>query len=86
MGYYFRQQHELLLLAVRGEPPTPTPESRRASVIRSARGKHSEKPHEFYDLIEAMYPRASKVELFARNTRNGWSSWGNQVPSEPVSC
>ena len=34
----------------------------------------------FYELIERMYPRASKLELFARGpARPGWTSWGNQA-------
>ena len=78
MGYYFRQQHELLLVATRGKIPTPTTEHRPPSIIRSPRGAHSRKPESMYDMIEAMYPRLPKVELFARNTRSGWSRWGNQ--------
>jgi N6-adenosine-specific RNA methylase IME4 len=26
-----------------------------------------------------MYPDLPKIELFARNTREGWAVWGNQV-------
>lgn len=37
-GYFFRQQHELLLLAARGSPSAPAPSDRVASVIRSRRG------------------------------------------------
>ena len=29
-----------------------------------------------------MYPDLPKLELFARNTRPGWASWGNEVPRE----
>jgi len=78
-GYYFRQRHELLLLAVRGTPPTPLPRNRPDSVQEYPRTKHSEKPVAYYELIEAMYPNAAKVELFARQTRNGWDAWGNEV-------
>jgi len=79
MGYYFRQQHELLLVAVKGTPPMPTTSARPASVIRSPRGEHSAKPSIFYDLIEQMYPTFPKLELFARSTREGWAAWGNQM-------
>ncbi len=34
-GYFFRQQHELLLLAALGSPPAPAPSDRVTSVIRS---------------------------------------------------
>jgi N6-adenosine-specific RNA methylase IME4 len=79
MGYFVRQQHELMLIAKRGELPMPSPEARPSSVIESARGAHSEKPIEGYELIERMYPQLSKIELFARKTRPGWERWGNQI-------
>lgn len=80
MGYYARQQHELLLVASRGSIPVPEPENRPASVIRIKRdNEHSTKPHEFYSLIERMYPEYDRIELFARNARDGWAAWGNQA-------
>ena len=41
--------------------------------------KHSEKPHEFYGLIEGLYKTGKRIELFARNAREGWDAWGNEV-------
>lgn len=80
MGYYFRQRHELLLVATKGEPPTPPASERPDSVMEYPRGEHSAKPTEVQDLIDGMYPDFSKVELFARNNdRKGWTSWGNQA-------
>ena len=79
MGYYFRQQHELLLVAARGAPPMPAMGDRPASVIRAPRGDHSVKPEVFYRLIEQMYPTFPKLELFARSAREGWAVWGNQA-------
>jgi len=49
------------------------------SVVDARRGRHSEKPEVFYELIERMYPERSKLELFARRRRPGWSAWGNEV-------
>jgi N6-adenosine-specific RNA methylase IME4 len=79
MGYYARQQHELLLIGTRGTPGTPLPEARPPSVICESKGKLSAKPERFYEIIEAMYPAASKVELFCRSPREGWEVWGNEV-------
>jgi N6-adenosine-specific RNA methylase IME4/ParB-like chromosome segregation protein Spo0J len=79
MGYYARQQHELLLIATRGNIPTPKPEDRPASVVRERRpAEHSRKPARFAELIERMYPELQKVELFCRSPRDGWAAWGNQ--------
>ena len=81
MGYYARQQHELLLVAKRGNPPAPAPEDRPPSVISAPRTAHSAKPEEVYSILERLYPEVAKVELFARSRRPGWAAWGNQVPS-----
>jgi N6-adenosine-specific RNA methylase IME4/ParB-like chromosome segregation protein Spo0J len=83
MGNYVRQQHEHLLIARRGEIPTPAPDRRPSSVIRADRREHSRKPDEAYELIERMYPELPKIELFARNSRPGWNAWGNQAPEAP---
>lgn len=80
MGYYARQQHELLLIATRGNLPVPEPANRPNSVVRLRRDpEHSAKPHEFYHIIESMYPEYDRIELFARNGRDGWAAWGNQA-------
>jgi len=78
MGYYARQQHELLLIATRGELPTPRPENRPPSVLYGERTEHSRKPADAYDMIERMYPEYERIELFARNGRAGWRAWGNE--------
>jgi len=78
MGYYFRQRHELLLVATRGSIPTPAPGDRAESVIVESRKEHSAKPAKFAELIESMYPTLPRIELFCRSPRAGWAVWGNQ--------
>jgi N6-adenosine-specific RNA methylase IME4 len=78
LGYFVRNQHELLLIATRGDMPTPAPRHRPPSVITAPRREHSRKPDEAYELIERMYPELPKIELFARAAREGWTAWGNQ--------
>ena len=78
MGYYARQQHEIILIATRGNIPTPAPENRPPSIIIAERGRHSEKPQEFYGAIERMYPEYERLEMFARAPRAGWEVWGNE--------
>jgi len=78
MGYHARNQHELLLIARRGNMPPPEPGQQPPSVIRIDRGEHSSKPIEFYEIIERNYPGIGKIELFCRSPREGWSVWGNQ--------
>ena len=79
LGYLVRNQHELLLIATRGDIPTPPPARRPASVINAPRCEHSRKPDEAYALIEQMYHELPKIELFARRARPGWAVWGNEV-------
>jgi N6-adenosine-specific RNA methylase IME4/ParB-like chromosome segregation protein Spo0J len=79
LGYWVKNQHELLLIATRGNIPSPAPSRRPASVINAPRREHSRKPDEAYALIERMYPTLPKIELFARQTRPGWAAWGNEV-------
>lgn len=78
-GFWVRGEHEHVLICRRGKFPTPEPAQRRRSVIRGGRREHSRKPDEFQDWIEAAWPDASKVELFARQERPGWASWGNET-------
>lgn len=45
------------------------------------RGRHSEKPDEFFSLVERCSP-GPFLEMFSRAPRAGWSVWGNEVASD----
>jgi N6-adenosine-specific RNA methylase IME4/ParB-like chromosome segregation protein Spo0J len=80
LGRWHRGRHELLLVGTKGDFPAPEPEDCPESVIEAPRGRHSEKPACVYELLERMYPEASKLELFARGKpRPGWTAWGNEI-------
>jgi N6-adenosine-specific RNA methylase IME4 len=85
-GHWVRNQHELLLIARRGDMPTPLPADRPPSVIPAPRREHSRKPDEAYEVIERMYPDLPRIELFARNARAGWAAWGNQTEKFDVTA
>lgn len=79
MGYWFRGQHEDLLVAVKGNFSPPAPDRRFSSVISDIRTDHSVKPIAVYDMIEHMFPLGKYLELFARQKHNEkWHAWGNQ--------
>lgn len=82
MGYYCREQHELLLIARRGDIGFPDPSNRPGSVILARRTEHSRKPETVYEIIERMYPNQHYIELFARQKRLGWTAWGLEVQSD----
>lgn len=80
MGYYWRCRHEPILLGTRGHPGCPVPKDRPDSCFDARVGKHSAKPDEAMERIERMFPHLSRrIELFAREHRPGWVSWGHDV-------
>lgn len=82
-GYWFTGEHEILIVAVRGDPPCPAPGLQWPSVFVAPVAEHSEKPDRAYELIEAYFPTVPKLELNARVRREGWESWGAEVPDAP---
>jgi N6-adenosine-specific RNA methylase IME4 len=78
-GYWMREQHELLLIATRGEVPCPAPGMQFPSVIEAPRGEHSEKPAIVAEMIERYFPNVPRLEMFARAPREDWDVWGNEV-------
>lgn len=79
MGYWFRGQHEILMVATRGKVTSPPATLRISSVIRCKRGEHSRKPEYVRAMIEQWYPDAKRLEMFSRLKRPGWDSFGNEV-------
>lgn len=80
LGWYCRNQHELLLIAERGEMPLPAADIRPSSVLSFPRTTHSTKPQEIYNLIEKWYPNRKYLEVFGvNNNRPNWSVFGNNV-------
>lgn len=79
MGYYCRNQHELLLVCKRGDMPTPEAGGHISSVIQAPRTEHSVKPERAYEILEECWPDLPKLELFCRQPREGWAAWGNQA-------
>lgn len=78
IGRYFRGQHELCLFGVIGKQMT-LERSLRTVINEKVRG-HSRKPRKMYELIEkaSLPPR---LEMFAREKREGWDAWGLEVPN-----
>ena len=75
LGFWTRANPEPCLLATRGRP------RRRAGdvpkLLLAPRREHSRKPEEAYGRIERLLP-GPYLELFARQSRPGWDSFGNQ--------
>ena len=79
VGFYFRNVTELVLFGVRGKNARTGPAGRRqVNLLGTRKREHSRKPDELYDLIEACSP-GPRLELFARGSRPGWTTWGDQA-------
>lgn len=74
LGYYLRNSHELVAFGVRGSPG-PFKVRNRTTWFVEDRQKHSKKPDlNLEELTDGPY-----LELFAREERPGWTSWGLEV-------
>jgi N6-adenosine-specific RNA methylase IME4 len=75
-GYWTRSNSEVCLLATRGQPKRVNTDVRQAIV--APRRQHSRKPDGIHERIERLVA-GPYLELFARQKRDGWTTWGNQT-------
>jgi len=79
VGFYFRNVTEMILFGVRGKNArTKAPARSQVNFLATRKREHSRKPDEQYPIIEACSP-GPFLEMFARGTRQGWTTWGNQA-------
>jgi N6-adenosine-specific RNA methylase IME4 len=78
VGFYFRNVTELCLFGVRGSLRTAQPGRRQVNLLPTRKGIHSRKPQELYEVVEAC-SFGPFIELFARQPREGWTAWGNEL-------
>ena len=72
-------QIETCYVAKRGTIPKPRGSRNERQFVTELRGKHSAKPSEVRERITRMFPKQSKIELFARKRATGWDSWGDEL-------
>lgn len=75
-GYWTRANTEFCLLATRGHPKRIHRDVMQA--ILEPRREHSRKPPCVHGRIERLV-YGPYLELFAREERRGWTTWGNEV-------
>lgn len=71
MGHHTRSNVELMLLGVRGKGVKRL-DAGVLNLQLVERERHSAKPYKFHQLIERLYGERDRVELFAREKREGW--------------
>lgn len=82
LGAYFRTNTEHILFGVRGSLPTLARDQRNH--FEAPKLGHSRKPPAFGDIVERCSP-GPYLDLFCRDPRFGWDSWGFGYESERAS-
>lgn len=77
IGNYWRNSHEFLLTAIRGNAKRFNDRSLK-SWLSCDRGAHSAKPEQVRGMIERASP-GPYLELFGRLPASGWTVFGNQI-------
>jgi N6-adenosine-specific RNA methylase IME4/ParB-like chromosome segregation protein Spo0J len=78
-GDWLRGQTEHCHFAVRGNPTVTL--TNQTTLLRAAVRAHSEKPEEFYKLVETLCPASRYAYLFSRSNREKWDCHGDEVPA-----
>jgi N6-adenosine-specific RNA methylase IME4 len=81
LGQYHRGQHELCLFGIRGKGYNVKTESKSiSSVIDAKRRAHSQKPEEFYDMVEKRSV-GPYIDMFHRGKARNlqWDVWGHEA-------
>jgi N6-adenosine-specific RNA methylase IME4 len=76
IGNYWRVSHEFMLLGTKGS--LPFNDHSEMSWYSEKRSRHSRKPYGIVHKIEKVSP-GPYLELFGRETRKGWTVWGNEI-------
>lgn len=75
-GYRVRSTGEMVVVGTLGNPKqTAIPQTIFDGIAR----EHSRKPDEFYALCDRVMPEARRADVFAREERLGWHSFGNEL-------
>ena len=80
LGYYTKSNAEICVLGIKGKMK---PVSNCVSqIVMTPIQRHSQKPAVIRDKIVELFGDIPRVELFARETAQGWDVWGNEVFSD----
>ena len=79
MGFRTRAGSEAAIIAIKGKPKVYSHSVR--AVHSFPVSKHSKKPVEFRDLIIELCGDLPRLEMFARESAEGWDVFGNEAPN-----
>jgi MT-A70/ParB/Sulfiredoxin domain len=79
-GHWLYGQTEHAIVAVRGKPIVTL--SNQTTLLHAPARAHSQKPIEFYDLVESLCPASRYCDLFSRYRHNDkWDCHGDEAPT-----
>ena len=77
MGHWTRANSELCLIGTRGTIKRKS--NKVFQIVDTHIEEHSKKPDVVRERIIELVGDLPRVELFARQTTEGWDCWGNEV-------
>jgi len=80
-AFTLRYSHEYLIWYYKGKfmPVSKMWQGHFRDVFFEKPREHSRKPNFPYNMIDMLYPKKTKIDVFAREKRLGWDVWGDEV-------
>ncbi len=82
LGSWTMKNCEICLFATKGAMLKHKKANNIQQLIEAERTKHSKKPNVFADKIVELFGDLPRIELFARDKKEGWDAWGDEIESD----
>ena len=82
LGAWTMKNCELCLMATKGQMLKYKKVNNIKQLIGAERTNHSKKPNIFAEKIVELFGDLPRLEMFARDKKQGWDVWGNEVNSD----
>jgi len=79
MGKWTMKGSEICLLATKGKAHSMIEKHNVKQLVEAERQKHSKKPDEVRNRIVELLGNRRRLEMFCRESKQGWDVWGNEV-------
>jgi N6-adenosine-specific RNA methylase IME4 len=79
MGKWTMKGSEICLLATKGKAHSMIEKHNVRQLVEAERQKHSKKPDEVLNRIVELLGNRPRLEMFCRESKQGWDVWGNEV-------
>ena len=80
MGFYTRAGSESAIIAIKGAGAKLVKNRSVRAVIEAPASRHSKKPAIFRERIIDLFGDIPRLEMFARESSEGWDVFGNEAP------